>query len=135
MSLDTTTDVEQLSLVLDDEGNRRSPANLTVQKETLAALNDYLPALDNQPSLGAFQHVTSGTGPEKLPANGVPDGVSVLLQAPGSNAGKLYVGNSDSQPIEIQPSGTVTVDVSNTSAITVKATTAGDSVGVLYEDG
>ena len=128
MSLNTTTDVEQLSLVLDDSGNQRSPSNLSVQKEILAAL-------DNQTSLGAFEHSTSGTTAEQLPSNAVPDGVSVLLQAPESNAATVYVGNSGSQPIEVQPSGTVTLDVSDTSAVWVRANDEGDGLGVLYEDG
>jgi len=128
VSLQTTTDVEQLSLVLDDEGNNRSPANLTVQKEILAAL-------DNQPSLGAFEHTTTGTTAEQMPSNAVPDGVSVLLQAPESNAATVYVGNGGAQPIEVQPSGTVTVDVSDTSAVYVRANSGGDGLGVLFEDG
>jgi hypothetical protein len=92
-------------------------------------------AIGNQPTLGAFNYATSSTDPEQLDSHAVEDGVSVLLQAPGSNGSKVYVGNESTQPIEVQPGGSVTVQVTDTSAIWVKATTSGDQLGVLYEDG
>lgn len=128
MTLDTTATVEQIRRVTDTAGNIVAPATEQLQQ----AIRD---ALGNQPGLTGFTHSTSGTTPEQLPANAVPDGVTVLLQADSGNSGPMQVGNNTVQPIDMPASGTVTLDVSDTSAIYVAAHSSGDSLGVLFEDG
>jgi len=128
VTLDTNAKVEQIKRVIDSAGAVVAPATEQLQQQ----MRD---ALGNQDGLTAFDYATSGTDAEQLPSNAVPDGVSVLLQAPESNAAMVYVGSSGEQPIEMQPSGTVTVDVSDTSAVYVRANSGGDGLGVLFEDG
>jgi len=128
VTLDTNSKVEQIKRVIDSAGEIVAPATEQLQE----AIRD---ALGNQPGLTAFEYTTGGTDPEQLDENAVPDGVTVLLQARDVNEGKVYVGSDSSQPIEVQPAGTVAVDVTDTSHIWVRALNAGDTLGVLYEDG
>lgn len=128
MTLDTNSKVEQIKRVIDSAGEIVAPATEQLQE----AMRD---ALGNQPGLTAFEYTTGSTDPEQLPGNSVPDGVTVLLQSRDANGAKLYVGNESTQSIEVQPAGTVSVDVTDTSHIWVSASNAGDTLGVLYEDG
>ncbi|MDS0280634.1 hypothetical protein [Haloarcula onubensis] len=128
MTLDTNAKVEQIKRVIDSAGAVVAPATEQLQQ----TIRD---SLANQDGLTAFEFTTGGSTAEQLPANAVPDGVTVLLQARDANGQKVYVGNDTAQPIEMQPAGTVALDVTDTSHIWVKGAAAGETVGVLYEDG
>jgi hypothetical protein len=88
----------------------------------------------NQPGVGAFTHSTSGTTAESLPANPVPDGVEVVVQARPDNTDPVYIGDSAEQAAIIEGTQAVTLAVEDTSAIHVRTPTAGDTVGVLFEE-
>jgi len=128
VTLDTNSKVEEIKRVIDTAGNKVAPATEGLQQ----AIRD---RLGNQSGLSGFTYTTSSTTAEQLDAGSVPEGVTVLLQAPTSNGSKMFVGFSTEQPIEMQPGGTVALDVTDTSHIYVRASTSGDDVGVLYEDG
>ncbi|MFT4921051.1 MAG: hypothetical protein ACI8XM_000244 [Haloarculaceae archaeon] len=127
MSLDTETEVEEIRTVTDDTGAKKSPSN-TAEQQRIAA------AVENQPDVGAFEHATAGTAAESLPANPVPQGVKVLVQARPGNTDPVYVGDSTAQPAIIKGTKAVTLKVTDTSAIYIQTPTAGDSVGVLFEE-
>lgn len=128
MTLETNTKVERLNVVQDSEGNDAAPATEQEQQAISSALS-------NNDSLTAFNHATSGTDAEPLPENAVPDGVEVLMYAKDANGGFVWVGDSATQAVPIKPGGSLTLAVSDTSAIYVRTPTSGDEVGVLYEDG
>lgn len=128
MTIYSNAKVEEIKRVIDSAGSLVAPATEQLQM----AIRD---RLGNHAGLTAFEWTTESTNAEQLPENAVPDGVTVLLQAPDTNAQTVYVGSDSAQPIQMQPAGTVAVDVTDTSHVYVRALSAGDTVGVLYEDG
>jgi|GEM_PF-6294765 len=128
MALETTTDVEQLKSVPDGDGNAEPPANAAEQR----LIRD---RLGNWDGLMGFNYQTTSTDVEQMDSKPVPNGVTVAVQAPESNAQKVYIGSESAQPIAVQPGGTANLQVSDTGAIYVSALTEGDELGVLYEDG
>jgi hypothetical protein len=107
--LDTVTDVTQIQDV----------ANVQTQ--------------ESKDSLTADEHATSGTSAEQLAANAVPNGVEVLIQADYANADSVFVGDADTQSMEIKPGGKLTLRLSDTSAAYIQTPNAGDSVNILFE--
>jgi len=128
MVIETTADVDSIKKVFDRENNPVAPSTEQLQQLLLDAVG-------NPDGLSAFEYSTSGTDAEALDSYAVPDGVEVLLYAPDSNGGWVYVGDDGTQPVPIKPGGTLTLGVGDTGAIYVQTPTAGDTVGVLYEDG
>lgn len=135
MALDTTTDVTELDTVIDDAGNARSPTNLTVQKQIETAIQTVKSSLGNQSGVTGFSYTTSSTNAEALTSKAVPEGIKVLVQANPGNSGKVWIGNSTVQPVYLDPGGTTTLRVDDTSNIYIQTPTSGDGVGVLFEDG
>jgi hypothetical protein len=135
MSLETATDVEQIETVKDEQGNRKAPANAAEQQAMQSEQQKTTAALGNQPGVGAFSYSTNGTDAEALPSNPVPDGVTVLVQADPSNTDPIKVGDADEQPLTIKGTQGLKFAVEDTSAIHIRALTAGDSVGVAFEEG
>jgi len=127
MGLDTNAQVERINVVQDSQGNDVAPATEQSQKALQAALG-------NQDSLTAFEYSTGGTTEESLTTHPVPDGVEVLLYAKDGNSDFVWIGDDTSQPIPLKQGGSLTLAVSDTAAIYVQTPTAGDTVGVLFED-
>lgn len=127
MALETETEVEQITTVLDEQGNPESPANEKQQQRVAEAA-------ENKPAIGGFVHTTSSTDAEQLPAHDVPHGVDVVVQTRAANADNIYIGNSEVQPLEVGPNSGATFRVTDTSALYVRAASAGDVVGVIFEE-
>lgn len=116
-------EVEQ---VRDRNDQRASPAS----DEELAAANA---SLGNWPSIAAFDTTDDGTG-STLPANAVPDGVTVAVQAKNGNADLILVGPAGgSHVVELKAGSSTNYNVEDTSAIGFTAATAGDGVNVTFE--
>jgi len=127
MPVESETSVEKIERVKDNQGNAQPAANEKQQQKT----ND---RLGNWDSVYGFTYSTESTNAEQLPANAVPNGTDVLIQADPGNSGRVYIGNDTDQPVSIAPEGTATVPVTDTSAIHVRTPTSGDSVGVFWAD-
>lgn len=83
-------------------------------------------------SLVAFSHSTSGTTAEQLPSNTVR--ASVTVQADPGNTAEVNVGNSTTQPIQLEPGDSISgVRVSDTDVLHVQTPTSGDTVNVMGE--
>jgi hypothetical protein len=129
MTLDTNTNVEEMRQVQDGDGDTVPPANENEQQRIAEAV-------ENEDGLSAFEHATSGTTPEPLPSNPVPEGIEVLVTYAVGNGDVVYVGDSGTQPVPLTDVGLgVTLNVTNTDQIYIQTPTAGDSVAVLFEDG
>lgn len=126
MTVYTSGKVEELRQVIDQDGTEASPAS----DERLEAVRRQG---SNSDSLTAFTHTTGSTNAEALADHSVPDGVAVLVSAPTANTDSVFVGNSGGQPVELTPGESITLGVTDTSIIHVRANTSGDEVGVLYE--
>jgi len=125
--LNTDATVEQIARIKDETGDLVAAANERLQ-QTIAD------ALTNEDSLEGFAYTTGSTNAEALASKAVPDGVAVLVTYAEGNAGAVYVGDSDTQPVKLTAVGdTVSLEVSDTSAIYVQTPTSGDGVGVLFE--
>ncbi len=129
MPVETSTEVEELRGVQNDDGELDRPANESEQQKT----ND---RLGNQPKVEAFEYSTSSTDAEALPSNDVPEGVEVVVLYSPSNAGNVFVGNADDQVVPLTGVGqAVSYRVENTDAIHIRTPNASDGVGVTFEGG
>ncbi|WP_225334915.1 hypothetical protein [Halomicrobium urmianum] len=129
MGLETQTDVEEIRNVQNQAGDVDAPANETQQRRQTDAL-------ENNDGLTALEYQTSSTTVEQLPSHSVPEGVTVLVTYLSGNGSDVWVGNADAQPICMTGTGdAVGFDVTDTSAIHVRANTSGDGVGILFEGG
>jgi hypothetical protein len=127
MALDTTTDVDQISSVVDEQGNSQSPANESEQQKANERLG-------NRDTLKADAHSTDGTSAEPLPQHKVPEGVTPLVVAHTGNADTVFVGDSNHQPVPLASAkDSFSSPVRDTSEIYVRTPTAGDTVYVLWE--
>jgi hypothetical protein len=118
--------ITELKSVTDSDGQGARPAS----DERLESIRQQG---ENPGGLGGFEYTTESTNAEQLPEYDVPDGIAVLLDAPPENSGRIYVGPEDVQPAGLDPGGSITLRVARTTAIWVRATNAGDSIGALYE--
>jgi len=128
MALETDTDVTELRQVQDEQGNAVPPSGRDVQK-------DIRDQAGNFAGVAGFQYNTGGTDAEQLQSASVPEGVPVLIWALPGNSGRVNVGGPGGQPIPLPPDGTISLRVDNTDALYIQTPTAGDGVGVLFEDG
>lgn len=120
MSLDTETEVNEMRRVQDKDGNSVPPANAEAQ--------------GNRDTLDGFTYSTSGTDPENLPSNNVPDGVAVLIHGLETNADVVRVGPQGAVTYPLaSASSSYTVEVSDTAEIHVETPNSGDGVGVHFE--
>ncbi|SFR59679.1 hypothetical protein [Halorubrum sodomense] len=127
MGLDTNTEVQQIRKVQNEQGEQVSPATENQQKEIADRVG-------NHDGLTQFTYSTGSTSAEALPSNAVPDGVEVLVEWKETNAGNVYVGDSDTQEAALTGVGDGrTFRVSDTSVIHVRTPTAGDAVVVTFE--
>lgn len=128
MALDTSTDVEEMRAVQNAAGEIDRPANESEQRAT----ND---RLGNWDGLEAFWYETDTEDAEPLDSESVPEGVTVLVTYDEANDGNVYVGNEDAQPAVLtRVTDTFTARVRDTSEIYVRTPSAGDRVGVLFEE-
>lgn len=109
-------------------GKAEKVANAREQQRTNARLG-------NHGSLSTLTYSTSGTSAEQLPAQSVPDGVTVGIVAQPSNSQRVWIGGSGAQVYPLSPDSRTGFAVSDTSAIYVRAESSGDGIGVIYEDG
>jgi hypothetical protein len=124
MPLETSVVIEK---VKDTANNARVPATEDVQK----AIRDRLGSPSN---LVGIEHTTDGTTQEQLPSNEVHPRGTVMVVYKEGNSGTVYVGADGEQPAPLSKSGdTFETTVGDTAEVFVRATNAGDSVGVLYE--
>lgn len=119
-------EINELRSVTDADDNPARPASDE-------RLEDVRQQGENSDSLTGFTHTTESTNAEALGSQPVPDGTGVLIAAPSGNSASVWIGNSDAQPIELSPGGSIVLEVADTSIVTVRADNAGDSVGVLFE--
>jgi hypothetical protein len=118
MALDTTTEVEELRVFTDAEGNRVPSAQVS----------------GNFPALEGLQYQTAGTTAEALPARDVPHGATVLVTYNVANADTVFVGAEGAVGFPLAAGGdTFRADVLNLEEIHVRALSAGDSVYVMWE--
>jgi len=100
------------------------PAIVEVQREgfnvTFQARATQAAARQNRPSIVAEQVSASTTG-TALPAIGVPDGFSILVQNPPSNADNVRVDDGSGGGHVLKPSASVGLAVANASVVTVTA--------------
>lgn len=89
--------------------------------------------MQNPDTLTSFAYDPGTGGADTLPANPVPDGIEVAVQANYGNADSIIVGEPGSCVIELKPGSTYYAKVSDTSAIGVEAVSAGDTVSVNFE--
>lgn len=83
-------------------------------------------------SLSQVTHDPTADGTQ-CPANAVPDGVAVDVQAAAGNDGLLFVGDSAGQQRALGPRESISVQVADTSNIHVRAPTAGDAAVLTWE--
>lgn len=120
----TVTEIE------DKDDNVAAPASDERLESMRQEIRD---RLGNWSGLTAVKYTTSGTTAEQVGSNDVPEGVSVLVQALEGNTGTVYVGDSTTQPVSLQPEANVSLAVTNTDKIHVRADNGGDGVGILFE--
>lgn len=128
MSLETETQVDQLTTVEDENGKSVPPANENQQEQIRDRLGNF-------GGVAAFEYTTGGTAAEALDAHDVPDGVEVVISYLAGNSDVVNVGNSQAQPVTLTgPGQAVTLRVDDTSTVYIQTPTAGDGVGVLFEE-
>lgn len=112
--------------VEDSTGTQVDPAT----EQTASSVDG---SLSNEPNVGAASHTTVGTDAEPLPANAVPDGKAVAVQAKRDNSSNVFVGNSATQAVSLAPGNSASLQVQDTSSIYIQTPTAGDGVNLLFE--
>lgn len=128
MAVETTTEVEGLASVEDDQGDRQPPANATEQQRIAESLGNFN-------GLQQLEVVTeeADTG-EALPSHDVPDGVKVLVEYREPNSGNVYVGDETQQKSALAGIGDFrSFPVTNTDRIYIRTPSAGDGVIVTFE--
>jgi len=119
MALDTTTEVEELRVFTDADGNRVPSAQTS----------------GNLPVLEGIEYQTNGTSAETLPARDIPHGATVMVTFNVTNTDTVFVGPSGAVGFPLQAGGdTFTAEILNLEQIEVRALSAGDSVYVMWED-
>ena len=127
MPVETTTEIEGIESVRDENGDAVPAANADEQQKT----ND---RLGNFPNLKTASYTTSGTTAEQVDSHAVPDGVTVSVLYDTGNAGTVWVGDSNSQPVPLSSkTDTFETQVTDTNAIYVRTPNAGDSVNLIWE--
>lgn len=109
------------------------PVNVqNFQGTTLTVSGD---AFGNWPTVYTEELANVSTTGETFANQGVPDGVSVLVGTSYDNSMRVLVGPAGGPyPHELKPGGTVSMQVTNTNAIGVKAMDGSDNAYVLMED-
>jgi hypothetical protein len=124
MPLDTSTEVQEIRNSLDKDGDQAHPAS----DERLEQLRQHgvgrgLSQIEHDPN----------SDEKQAPDNSVPDGVAVEIAAADSNGGTIYVGDSNGQKRPLAPRESLSVNVSNTNEIYVRAPTGGDTAVLTWE--
>ncbi|MUW13922.1 hypothetical protein GJ633_04040 [Halorubrum sp. CBA1125] len=135
MAVETTTDVEELAQVTDENGDNAPPANATKQQQLIDEQSQTAETLGNRSGVTAELVQPADDTPGALPSHSVPDGVEVLVQGYEGNDGVAYVGDADSQPVALRPSQGINLPVSDTSDIVIRCPTADDAVAMLFVGG
>jgi len=125
MALDT--EIERMRAVEDADNKIVAPASDPVIREVRDRLGNF-------DSLSGFT-ATDDTSGSTLASNAVPEGVAVLVQANDANTDPVLLGPAGGPfVVDLAPRESVALNVADTDAIGLQAQTAGDGVGVLYED-
>lgn len=126
MPLDTISQTDSISAVLDRQGAVLPAANADLQRQIAAALR-------NNPQPKTLK-VTPSTAGESLPSVSVASGSEVLLLADPANGGPILVGG-DEPTLPLEKSRSMTWDITDISALSAKAMNAGDVLHVAIETG
>lgn len=85
------------------------------------------------PGLTTFD-LDPGTGGSTLPSQTVPDGVTALVKANGSNGSPVDIGAAGgTHAFPLAPGEGVELNVENTDAIGATARSSGDTISVIVE--
>lgn len=126
MVLDTTTEVDSISSVLDRDGAVLPAANADLQRAIANALANNVGA--------STLKLTPSTAGEQLPAASVASGSEVLLLADPANSGPILIGGDD-PTLPLEKGRSITWNVGDISALSAKAMNATDVLHVAIETG
>jgi len=134
MPVDTRSDVDEISNVRDEDGEKDRPANVSRQKTIQSLISTVKSILSNSDTLATARYTTDGTDAEQLPANAVKDGGMAVVVPLRGNSGSVYVGDENNQPVTLEsPKDAFEASVSDLSEIWIRTPQAGDGVGVTFE--
>jgi len=125
MAVETSTDVDQMTAVQTSEGDAAPPANADEQAQIRDSLGNFESGIDGTVSDDGT--VTS------LPAQSIPDGVEVVVQARFTNDRRVSVGLTDTPVVELPAGSSVSYRVADLSQIRVQAQTSGDGIAFTAE--
>jgi len=125
MAVETSTDVDQMTAVQTSEGDAAPPANADEQAQIRDSLGNFESGIDGTVSDDGT--VTS------LPAQSIPDGVEVVVQARFTNDRRVSVGLTDTPVVELPAGSSVRYRVADLSQIRIQAQTAGDGIAFTAE--
>jgi hypothetical protein len=124
MSLETTTDVDQLATVEDSDGNRQRPANEEQQRRQAEAMENA--------TAGFADKFQPSTGGESCPSHSVADGKPAVVRADPDNAGIIYVGFG-SATFPLAKGDALEFQITDTDLVTAMAGTDGDVLHLIGE--
>lgn len=119
MPTEARSEVEQIRKVQNDRGERVAPATNEAQ--------------GNWDGVTADDYITGSTNAEQLPAESIPDGVDVAVQAMNGNTGAVFVGDDTNQTIRLSPNNSIDLGVTDLSSVYIQTPNSGDGVAYIYE--